>query len=76
MEFITKFSGSGFQVLMASIIDNIFRDGLLSMKGANIFFSLLSDILDITKEHLIFVEPLIKQITLSNIFDITENNNY
>lgn len=67
IEFITKLSNKNIHTLLFSLYEKLDRDFMLSLKGLVNFLGLTVELLSVTKEHLLFVELLIKDQTIRSI---------
>lgn len=67
IEYITKLGSKNLHVLMFGIYEKMDRDFYLSLKGLFTFLNLTIELLSVSKEHLLFVELLVKEQTIKNI---------
>ncbi len=74
IEYITKISSFNIQVSVFGIYEKMDKDFILSLKGLVILFNLTVELLTVTKEHLLFVELLVKEQTIRNILSFLSDD--
>jgi len=74
IEYITKISSFNIQVSVFGIFEKMDKDFILSLKGLVILFNLTVELLTVTKEHLLFVELLVKEQTIRNILSFLSDD--
>ena len=67
IEYITRLSNKGIHVLLFGIYEKIDGPFNVSPKGLISFLGLTIELLNVTKEHLLLVELLVKEQTIRNI---------